>query len=82
MIEVQLSVIMYVLIEHLTKCHNWISWLELINPITWFKLISYIILFDLISYILWSDLIKSYLLVRYDYFDSGCSSCNLPMEGG
>ena len=79
MIEVQLVFIPFVVIEHLTKCHNLITRLDLINPITWFDLISYIIWFDLISSIHLSGLIKSYLLIRCKYFESGFSSCHLSM---
>ena len=57
MIELQLSVMPYVVIENLTKCPKWISWFDLINPI---------ILFELIGSIIWSNLIKSYLLIQFN----------------
>ena len=61
MIELQLSVMPYVVIENLTKRPKWISWFDLINTI---------ILFELIGSIIWSNLIKSYLLIQFNYFDS------------
>ena len=61
MIELRLSVIISVVIEHMTKCHNLISWLGFIDPIPWFALISSI---------LWSDLIDSYFLIQFSYFES------------
>ena len=81
-IELRLSVMASVVIEHLTEGHDWISLLYLINTIPWLELISSIILFDLSSSILWSNLIKSYLFIRFNYFDSKISSLHLPMEGG
>ena len=72
----------YVVIEHLTRCHNWISWLDLMNPIPWFDLISYIPWLNWISSIIWSKLIKSYLFIQFNYFDSNCYSLHIPVEGG
>ena len=65
-IELWSSVMTYFVIEHMTKCHDWISWLDLNDPIPWFDLISSIIWFDLTSSIIWSDLIKYYLLILFD----------------
>ena len=61
-IELQLSAMKSVAIENLNKCHDWIPWLNLINPIPWFDLISSIPWFDLIHSILWSN------LINYDLF--------------
>ena len=82
MIELRLSVIPYVVIDHMIKCHNWILWLNLINSIPWFYLIGSTIWFKLISSIFWSDLIKSYFLGRFNYFDSNCYFLHLPVEYG
>ena len=68
MIELQLSAIPSVVIEHINKCYDWIWWIYLINPIPWFDLISSILWFDLISSILWSNLIQSDLLIWFNYF--------------
>ena len=57
-----------VFIYHMTKCHDWILLLDLINPISWFDLISSILWFNLISYILWYESIKSYLLIQFNCF--------------
>ena len=78
-IELQLSVIQYVVIGHmshyyeslqLVKCsimnNDWISWLDLINPIPWFHLIIFIICFELISFSPWYDLIKYYLFIGFN----------------
>ena len=83
MIELLLSVMSYVVIEHVSKCHKpwqlvrcsimnqyWISWINLINPIYWLYLIISIIWFDLNISSLWSELIKSYFLILFNYFDS------------
>ena len=50
--------------------HDWISLINLINPIPLFGLISSILWFDLISFSISSELVKSYLLIRFNYFDS------------
>ena len=42
-----------VMIEHLARCHNWISQLNLINPVILFEWISSIYWSDLISFIIW-----------------------------
>ena len=78
-IELQLSVMPYVVIEHVINCHeswhlvkcsimnhDWISLNDLINPIPWLKLISYILWFDLISSSIWSNLIQYYFLIRFN----------------
>ena len=65
-IELQFSFMPYVVIENLTKCHDWILLLDLINPVPWFDLIGSILWFDLISYIIWSNLIKSYFLILFN----------------
>ena len=67
-IELQLSVMPSIAIENLTKYHDWISRLNLINPIPWFDLIISILWFDLISSSIWSDLIKSYILIQFNNF--------------
>ena len=67
MIELWFIFIPSVVIEHLTKCHNLISQLNLINPIPWFELISSVLWFYVIISIVWSDLIKSYLLILFNY---------------
>ena len=54
----RLSVMPSIMIEHPTMCHDWISWLDLMNTIPWFVFIGYILWFDLIGSILWSDLIS------------------------
>ena len=82
MIELWLSVMPSVVIEHLTKCHDLISWLNLINTIPWLGLISSILWFNLISSILWYYLIKSYLLIWFNYFDWKFYSLHLPVEDG
>ena len=51
-IELWLSVMSFIVIEPLTKCHDWLSLLKLINPILWFNLSSSIIWSDLIRYFL------------------------------
>ena len=76
-----LSVMPYVVVEHMEKCHGWISRLDLINPITLLDLISYILWFGLISSIIWFDLLK-FFIIMFNYFDSNCYSPHLPMEGG
>ena len=69
MIDLLLSVMAFVVIEHVTKCHYWIQWIDLIDTIPWFDLISSILWFDLISSVLWYDLIKPYLLILFNYFN-------------
>ena len=62
----ELSFIPSVVIENLAKCHNWISWLDLINTIPLFDLISFILWSKFISSILSSDLIKSYFFIIFN----------------
>ena len=76
-----LSVMPYVVIWNLTKCHNWISWLNVINPIPWFELISSIIWFGLIISIIWSNLMNSYFLNQFNNFDLNCYLIHLIVGG-
>ena len=48
----------FFVMEHLNKCNDWISWLNLINPIPLFNLITSILWFDLISPISWYHFIS------------------------
>ena len=74
MIELWSNLIPAVLVGHVTKCHesrhlvrcsimthDWIPWLDLINPIPWFNLICSIIWFGLITSSIWFFLIKSFI---------------------
>ena len=65
MIEFLLSPMSYVVIEHVTKCHDWISLFGLINLIPLLNWISSVLWFDLISTMLWFDLNQSCFLVTW-----------------
>ena len=79
-IELRLSDMLYDVIEYLTKCHDWILWLDLINTITLLKLVIIILWFDLFSSILWSDSMKSYFLIIFNYFNSNVLPLTYPWK--
>ena len=88
MIEVQLSFMTSVVIEHVTECHDWsysVTYLvttQIINSIRWLGLISFSLWFGMISSSLLIQPNQGFSFTRFNHFDSDFIPFTLFMEDG